>query len=129
MNLTDDPTLTLHGGSSIPCQIAEQIRTSILAGQLEPGEQLPTVRRVAVELAINPSTVSQAYAELEREGFLTSQDGSGTFVASPAPLVEPRQFELESLCAGFLRDIANQGFAVADVLRTLQTFSPRRQSP
>ncbi len=126
MNVTDDPELTLQGGLPIPRQIADQIRACILSGRLQPGEQLPTVRRVAVELAVNPSTVSRAYAELEQEGFLTSQDGSGTFVASPPPPGGPRQAELDRLCADFLQQIVCRGFTVGDMLRTLQTLSQRR---
>ena len=91
-------------------------------------ESTQPIRRVAVELAVNPGTVSRAYAELEHEGFLTSQDGSGTFVASPPP-GEPRQAELESLCLAFLQEVAGRGFAIAEALRTLATFRQRRLLP
>src|SRR5438445_6108504 len=85
MSSSPDPELTLQGGVSICNQIRTQIRDCVVSGQLIPGEQLPTVRAMAVELAVNPGAVSKAYQELEREGFLTSDEGSGTFVASGAP--------------------------------------------
>jgi GntR family transcriptional regulator len=125
MNATDDPELALQGGLPISQQIEDQIRACILSGQLQPGDQLPTVRRVAVDLGINPHAVSRAYAELEREGFLTSHEGSGIFVAALPPR-GPRQAELESLCTDFLTEVAGRGFTVTDIVRTLETLRQRR---
>jgi GntR family transcriptional regulator len=56
---------------------------AISRGELRPGDQLPTVREVAIELSINPNTVNRAYAELERDGVLTSHRGRGTFIIEP----------------------------------------------
>src|SRR5437667_9023444 len=85
MSSCPDPELTLQGGVSICDQIRTQIRDCIVSGQLLGGEQLPTVRGMAVELSVNPGAVNKAYQELEREGFVTSEEGSGTFVASGVP--------------------------------------------
>src|ERR1700737_2492134 len=97
----------LNPKSGVPIyrQIQDQIRYGIASGLLSPGEQLPTVRSLAVELAINPNTVIKAYTELEREGILTTEQGSGTFVASqPMAAIadEDRQAKLESFCSEFL---------------------------
>ena len=72
--------------SAVPIyvQVAEQIRQRIAAGVLVPGEQLPTVRRLATHLLINPNTVVRVYRDLEQEGLLETRRGSGTFVASTA---------------------------------------------
>ena len=77
-------TLRLSPNSGVPIyrQIQDQIRYGIASGLLRAGEQLPTVRALAVELAVNPNTVIKAYSELEREGVLTTEQGSGTFVAA-----------------------------------------------
>ena len=62
-------------------QIVEQIQAHIAAGQLTPGDQLPTIRQLAADLRINFNTVVRAYLELEREGLISTQRGRGTFVA------------------------------------------------
>lgn len=69
------------GGAPVYLQLKEQILHAMSRGQLKPGDQLPTVREVAVALTINPNTVNRAYAELERNGLLETRRGRGTFVA------------------------------------------------
>jgi DNA-binding transcriptional regulator YhcF (GntR family) len=78
----------LDGASGVPVylQIKEQVLHAIARGQLRAGDQLPTVREVAVDLEINPNTVNRAYADLEREGVLTSRRGRGTFVSDRKPV-------------------------------------------
>jgi GntR family transcriptional regulator len=73
-------------GAGIPVylQIKQQILQAMSRGQLSPGDQLPTVRQVAVDLAINPNTVNHAYAALERDGIVASRRGRGTFIAEKA---------------------------------------------
>lgn len=68
-------------GVPIYRQLMQQIKTGITAGILAPGEKMPTVREVALELTINPNTVARAYRELEIEGLLSSTQGKGTYVA------------------------------------------------
>src|SRR5436190_21615936 len=85
MTSAREPELILQGGASIHRQIRDQIRACILSGLLHPGEQLPTLRALAVGLSVNPNSIARAYARLEREGFVTTEDGSGTFVAMPPP--------------------------------------------
>src|ERR1700751_5751571 len=102
-------TLNTKSGVPIYRQIQDQILYRIASGQLRPGEQLPTVRALAVDLAVNPNTVIRAYTELERQGVLTTEQGSGTFVA-PLPAVvldrADRQAKLRALCAEFLSQVA-----------------------
>ena len=69
------------GAAPVYVQLREQILHAMSRGQIKPGDQLPTVREVAVRLTINPNTVNRAYAELEREGLLETRRGRGTFVA------------------------------------------------
>src|SRR5262249_60574627 len=96
-------TFKLNPKSGVPIyrQIQDQVRYGIASGRLRPGEQLPTVRGLAVELQVNPNTVIKAYTELERQGVLTTEQGSGTFVA-PLPAValasEDRQGQLGRAC-------------------------------
>ena len=70
-----------HSGVPIYRQLMDQITRQILAGQIRPGDQLPTVRELAVRLKINPMTISKAYSLLESTGILQRQRGIGLFVA------------------------------------------------
>jgi GntR family transcriptional regulator len=76
--------------SGIPTylQLVHQVKHAVRYDMLRPGDRLPTAREVVEDLAINPNTVLKAYRELEREGFVHSRSGAGTFVSdgAPAPL-------------------------------------------
>lgn len=73
--------LDAHSGVPVYRQVIDQVLAALAAGALKTGDQLPTVRQVAVDLAINPNTVSRAYREMEIRGLLDTQQGSGTFIA------------------------------------------------
>src|SRR5438552_8748551 len=124
-------TFKLDSKSGVPVyrQIQDLIRYGIASGLLNPGEQLPTVRALAVELSVNPNTVIKAYTELEREGVLTTEQGSGTFVApqpSKAMSEADRHAKLDSLCADFLAQIARYGFSATEVIQAIQHLTNRR---
>jgi GntR family transcriptional regulator len=72
----------LNPSSGLPpyLQLAQQIRQALMAGVLEPGDQLPTVKEVVGQVAVNPNTVFKSYRELEREGLVQGRPGAGTFV-------------------------------------------------
>jgi GntR family transcriptional regulator len=125
--MTQEPEVCLQGGGSIHRQIATQVRDCILGGRLLPGEQLPTVRTLAVELAVNPEAVSRAYADLEQEGLLTSEEGSGTFVAG-GPRPASGRGVLEELCEDLLARAAWHGYTAAEVIGVLETLCQRRLS-
>jgi GntR family transcriptional regulator len=78
--------LSLHisASSGVPVylQIEQQIRQSLASGLLQPGEALPSIRRTAADLRINPNTVARAFSNLEREGVIRTVPGGGTFVGS-----------------------------------------------
>jgi GntR family transcriptional regulator len=87
MNPRPSPTrfrlqLDLHTGVPVYRQVIDQVRGAIAGGQLTPGDQLPTVRQLAVDLAINPNTVVRAYRELELGGLLETHQGTGTFISA-----------------------------------------------
>ncbi len=126
-------TFALDSKSGVPIyrQIQDQIRYGIASGLLQPGEQLPTVRALAVELSVNPNTVIKAYSELEREGILTTEQGSGTYVApqTTVSLSEAqRRAKLESLCSEFLAQAARYGFSSLEVMAAIQNLTERRAS-
>ncbi|MFO0911406.1 MAG: GntR family transcriptional regulator [Pirellulales bacterium] len=104
-------------------QLERAIRLAIASGKLQQGEQLPTVRQLAVDLRINANTVARVYAELERQEVLVTRRGVGTFVAdrmtSPLPRRQ-RAIELRALVDRFLAEAAGQGFAPQEVLEQFQ---------
>lgn len=73
-----------HSGQPIFRQVIDQIRRQVMAGQLREGEQLPSVRDLAMQLRVNPMTISKAYGLLEMEGLLERRRGVGLFVAAIA---------------------------------------------
>ena len=74
-------------------QITEKFRMLILKGALPPGEKLPSVRQMAMELSINPNTIQRAYMELEQEGLIYPVKGKGNFVAEASRIVKKRRDE------------------------------------
>lgn len=75
-------------------QVRDAYRQQILAGVLEPGVQLPSVRELSSRLAVNPNTIQRAYRELEHEGCISSVRGKGSFVADVSGVAEARRREL-----------------------------------
>jgi GntR family transcriptional regulator len=103
-------------------QIVEQVKFAIAGGALEPGDRLPTVRQLAVDLAINPNTVVRAYRQMEIEGVLETQQGSGTFVGARRPEIDPdeRRRMLDQILTDLLARAASYGLTLDEVLDALQ---------
>jgi GntR family transcriptional regulator len=79
--------LDTKSGVSPYLQIVQQVRRALKLGLLHEGDQLPTVKEVVAQVAINPNTVSKAYRELEHEGLVIARAGVGTFISSTAGVV------------------------------------------
>lgn len=98
-------------------QLVENIRTCVLSGDLAPGEQLPSVRVLAGELAINPNTIQRAYNELERVGVTISVPGRGSFISEDITrLVDSRRRTSLEAIDEKLREAKNAGVAKAEVI-------------
>jgi GntR family transcriptional regulator len=109
-------------GIPIYVQVMDQIKHLIATGVLLPGHQLPTIRELAVDLTINLHTVAHAYAELEREGFLTIQRGRGTFIANgyhEQTLGELREQKLQTLIEAMFAEALNLGYVPDEVSQAL----------
>jgi GntR family transcriptional regulator len=109
----------LDSASGVPVyrQLMDQVRTGLASGTLAPGDQLPTVRQVAVDLAINPNTVLRAYRELEIRGTLDSQQGTGTFIADRK--IQPDETERRRILEQFVNDVVSRAGAGGFTLREL----------
>jgi len=103
-------------------QIVEQVKFGIAREDLQPGDQLPTVRQLAVDLSINPNTVIRAYRELEIGGVIDTQQGSGTFVGNRKPQVDEleRQRMLDQILTELLARASSYGFTLDEVLEGLR---------
>ena len=120
-------TFVLDPSSGVPIyrQIIDQVRYGIAAGRLRPGNQLPTVRALAVELSVNPNTVIKAYTELERDGVVTTEQGTGTFVAAqeqPPVSGADQKAKLRALCLEFLANAQRYGFTHDEVARMIDAL-------
>ncbi len=115
--------LGLDATSGVPFyrQIILQIEMAIADGRLQTGNQLPTVRGLAVDLQINPNTVARAYNELEIRGIVNTQQGTGTFISDKK--IELTDVEREQvlgrLTQSFLASASSYGFAVDEILAFL----------
>lgn len=114
-------SISIDAADPLPlyAQLEKGIRLAVATGQLNIGDQLPTVRQLAVHLRVNANTVAKVYAELERAGLLETRRGVGTFVrggAAEATTESVRQRQLQSLADRFLLDAAASGFSFAEVL-------------
>ena len=103
-------------------QIIDQIRFGIASGQLAVGEQLPTVRALAVELKVNLNTIAKAYKELEIQQILETQQGTGTFISkNKIKLSEKeKQAKIQDICREFMTIALNYGFTINDLIKELQ---------
>ncbi len=103
-------------------QIIERVKYGIARGLLAPGDQLPTVRQLAADLSVNPNTVIRAYREMEIEGVLDTQQGSGTFVGDHRPEIDEleRSRMLDQIITEFLARASNYGLTLAEVLEGLR---------
>ena len=117
--------LDLASGVPVYRQIIDQVRGGIASGSLAAGYQLPTVRQLAVDLAINPNTVLRAYRELELGGLLETHQGTGTFI-SQQKLKRgdaERDRQLSQIVSDFIARAGAAGFTVEDLLKQLHQLS------
>lgn len=115
---------SLDAANGIPFykQIIHQVELAIADGRLRAGDQLPTVRSLAVELKINPNTVARAYNEMEIRGIVDTQQGSGTFVGSQTVRLSDieRERRLAELTRSLMSHAASYGFTLRDIIAYLE---------
>jgi GntR family transcriptional regulator len=119
--------LDLHSGVPLYRQLIDQVRTGVAAGTLIAGDQLPTVRQLAVDLAINPNTVLRAYRELELGGTLDTHQGTGTFISNrkTGNNSAERDRQLTQLANEFAARAGAAGFKVEELLERLSELAPQ----
>ena len=119
-------TFALDLGTGVPAyrQIIDQILGAVASGTARGGDQLPTVRQLAVDLSVNPNTVVRAYRELEIRGVLATQQGIGTFITmTPVkPDEASRQRQLDQIVSDVLARAGAAGVTADELLDRLQEF-------
>jgi len=115
-----------NDSTPIYAQLERGVRAAIATGRLKAGDQLPTVRQLAVDLRVNANTVARVYAELERSGVIETRRGVGSFIsASPSQAHPPRDHDrrVRAFVTRVLADAAAHGLSVDDVIAGLRAHA------
>lgn len=122
--------LDFRTGAPIYEQIVEQVRSRIESGKLSPGDQLPTVRQLALELRVNFNTIARAYRILDEAGLISTQQGRGTYILEPdTPEGQSRlrRARLDDLINSFLSDASRHGYALEEISEEVQAQLLKRK--
>ena len=122
--------LNAHSGVPVYRQLMDQVQGAIAVGRLKPADQLPTIRHVAVDLAINPNTVTRAYREMEIRGLLETQQGTGTFVAeqqAPADLQHHHR-HLKQLATETVARAGANGFTLVELIEAIKQVGSQQNA-
>lgn len=118
--------LDLHTGVPVYRQLIDQVRAGVASGTLSAGDQLPTVRQLAVDLEINPNTVMRAYRELELGGMLETHQGTGTFIGDKK--IEKKSAErdrqLGQMAGEFAARAGAAGFTLEELIDRMRELLP-----
>ena len=117
-------SLDQSNGVPIYRQIIQQIEYAVLSERIRPGDRLPTIRSLAVELRTNPNTIAKAYGELEIRGILTTQVGSGTYISGKKPEREDDSLrrKVREVLARFMQELQDLGIEKAELLKLIADF-------
>jgi GntR family transcriptional regulator len=120
--------LDRQSGVPVYRQLIDQVQAGMAAGTLKVGDQLPTVRQVAVDMAINPNTVMRAYREMEIRGLIDTQQGTGTFVSDRGKAAdgpEERERRLAALASEMASRAGAGGFTLRELIEALRELEAR----
>ena len=122
-NLIENIHLDFRSGIPIYTQIVEQVKQQVVSGELKPGDQLPTVRALALELRVNFNTVARAYRLLDEAGIISTQQGRGTYILEVPPPERTdklRQQALAALTRDYLSEALRLGCDPDEISKTLK---------
>jgi GntR family transcriptional regulator len=123
--------LDFRSGIPIYVQIVERIKEMIASGRIRPGDQLPTVRTLALELRVNFNTIARSYRILDQAGIISTQQGRGTYIMEmPSPEVSEsiQKKALEALIQRFLTDAERLHASPEELIETLKDQVARWQA-
>jgi GntR family transcriptional regulator len=118
-------SLDVVNGIPIYRQIIQQVEYAILSGRMKPGDRLPTIRSLAVELKINPNTIAKAYGEMEIRGILSTQVGRGTYISDkkPVPEEDERNQKIQEVLGRFVQEMQNLGVSKEKLIKLIENHS------
>jgi GntR family transcriptional regulator len=118
-----DKEVDFESGVPIYMQIVDRIKQMIVSGQLQPGQQLPTMRQLAIDLRVNYNTVGRAYLMLDQEGIISTQQGRGTYVTTrldEAQIRKLRMDKLRGMIGQAIQDALVLGYSREEIERVVQ---------
>ena len=120
INFSLDPA----NGVPIYRQIIQQIEYAILSERMRPGDRLPTIRSLAVDLKTNPNTIAKAYGELEIRGILATQVGSGTYISDKKPEAKDDSLarKIREVIGRFVQDMKDLGVEKQEIPKMIEEF-------
>ena len=121
-------SLDTADATPIYAQVERGLRAAIAAGRLKSGDQLPTVRQLAVDLSVNANTVAKVYSDLEKAGVIETKRGVGSFIAASRAEARPAHDTAKRLRAfvmKLLSDAERNGFTLDDVLHALEQYKKK----
>ncbi|MDR1278811.1 MAG: GntR family transcriptional regulator [Treponema sp.] len=115
-------SLDPNNGAPIYRQIIQQVEYAILSGRLRPGDRLPTIRSLAIELKTNPNTIARAYGEMEIRGILITQVGSGTYISDkkPVPEADERDRKIREVLGRFIQEMRDLGVEKEGLIKLIE---------
>lgn len=124
-------TIDYHSGVPVTVQIIEQVKYLAVSGRLAPGEQIPSVRALAAQLKLNPTTVARVYNQLESENVIVTQPGRGAFIASRRPglTLEEKRRRLQGTIRQLVVEAGLIGLAYDELQRLLARQIEAIQNP
>jgi len=117
-------SLDPSNGVPIYRQIIQQIEYAILSGRMRPGDRLPTIRSLAVELKTNPNTIAKAYSELEIRGIVATQVGSGTYISDRKPVVEDDSLnrKIQEVLGRYVQEMRDLGVEKRELIKLITDY-------
>ncbi len=110
-------------------QLIEEIKKQIVRGELKAGDKLPSQRKLARRIDVNPNTVQRAYREMEQRGLVETRRGRGTFIKdNDQVMIEIKKEMAESAVANFIEQMLSLGFDKEKILKKVETNLQRRKS-
>ena len=102
-------------------QIADRLTKSVLSGEYKPGEQIPSVRQLALEAAVNPNTVQHAFTELENNGLIISKNTVGRFVTNDESIIEECRNDLaKSIAKDFIKNMSHPSITQEQAIKIIE---------
>ena len=120
-------SFSLDPANGVPIyrQIIQQIEYAILSERMRPGDRLPTIRSLAVDLKTNPNTIAKAYGELEIRGVLATQVGSGTYISDKKPIAEDDSLnrKIHEVLGRFMQEMRSLGVDKRELVKLISANS------